>query len=394
MLSKFLVSRFIKNYKDTKDENVRIKYGFLGGTIGIIANSLLFAVKLSVGLVTHSIAITADAFNNLSDTASSIITIVGFKLANKPADEEHPFGHGRIEYLSALAVSFIIMLVGFQFVKESFDRIFNPAEINFSFVPFVLIVISVMIKLWLSRFNKFIANSIDSGALKASSFDALADVIISSITALSLLLSRWVSFPLDSYLGILVALFILYSGLSLTKETLNPLLGEAPDQALVENIKSGILSYEYISGVHDLVIHNYGPGRCMASIHAEVPCDISIVKIHEVIDKAEKELSNKLKIFLVIHMDPINTNSIEVNKARQELEKVLKNFPLVKSIHDFRVVGDGLYKNLVFDLVVEHTKGFKAEDEERLKKEIDKELKNIHPSYNSMITIDKDFTVL
>ncbi|MBL4936183.1 cation transporter [Clostridium sp. YIM B02515] len=394
MLSKFLVSRFIRNYKDTKEENVRIKYGFLAGTIGIIANFLLFAVKLSVGLVTHSIAITADAFNNLSDTASSIITIVGFKLANKPADEEHPFGHGRIEYLSALAVSFIIMLVGFQFVKESFDRIFNPAEINFSFVPFVLIVISVMIKFWLSRFNKFIANSIDSGALKASSFDALADVIISSVTALSLLLSKWISFPLDSYLGILVALFILYSGFSLTKETLNPLLGEAPDQTLVENIKSGILSYEYISGVHDLVIHNYGPGRCMASIHAEVPCDISIVKIHEVIDKAEKELSNKLKIFLVIHMDPINTNSIEVNKARHELEKVLKSFPLVKSIHDFRVVGDGLYKNLVFDLVVEHTKGFKSEDEERLKKEIDKELKSIHPSYNSMITIDKDFTVL
>lgn len=394
MISKFLVSRFIKNYKNIEDETVRIKYGFLAGMIGIIANAILFAVKLSVGLVTHSIAITADAFNNLSDTASSVITIVGFKLANKPADEEHPFGHGRIEYLSALAVSFMVMLVGFQFVKESFDRILHPSLINFSLIPFILIVISVMFKLWLSRFNKFIANSIDSGALKAASFDAFADVIISSVTALSLLLSKWISFPLDSYLGVLVALFILYSGFSLTKETLNPLLGEAPDKALVENIKAGILNYDYISGVHDLVIHNYGPGRCMASIHAEVPSNISIVKIHEIIDKAEKELSNKFKIFLVIHMDPINTNSYEVNKAREDLEKVLKSFPLVKSMHDFRVVGDGDYKNLVFDLVIEHIKSFKSEDEEDLKSEIDKELKNIHPNYNTLITIDRDFTVL
>lgn len=394
MLSQFLVSRFVKNYKDVKDERVRTSYGYLGGIVGIAANAALFAVKLSVGLITHSIAITADAFNNLSDTASSIITMLGFKMANKPADEEHPFGHGRLEYISALIVSFIVMLVGFQFVKESFDRILHPAEINFMLIPFILILVSIGIKIWLSKFNKFVAKSINSSALKASSFDAFADVIISSTTALSLFLSQWISFPLDSYLGVLVALFILYSGFSLIKDTLNPLLGEAPEPELVERIKSGVLGYNFIGGVHDLVIHNYGPGRCMASIHAEVPCDISIVTIHEIIDRAERELSKELNIFLVIHMDPINTDNKEVNKAKTELENLLKRFPIVKSMHDFRIVGNGEYKNLIFDLVIEHTKGFTQEEEERLKKDIEIALKSLHPLYNSVITVDRDFTVL
>jgi cation diffusion facilitator family transporter len=288
----------------------------------------------------------------------------------------------------------MVMLVGFQFVKESFDRILHPSEIHFMLVPFILILISTGIKVWLSKFNKYIAKSINSNALKASSFDAFADVIISSTTALSLFLSQWITFPLDSYLGVLVALFILYSGFSLIKDTLNPLLGEAPEPELVEKIKSGVLGYNFIDGVHDLVIHNYGPGRCMASIHAEVPCDISIVKIHEIIDKAERELSKALNIFLVIHMDPINTDNHEVNKAKTELEHLLKRFPMVKSMHDFRIVGNGEYKNLIFDLVIEHTKGFTQEDEERLKRDIDIALKTLHPLYNSVITVDRDFTVL
>ena len=394
MLSRFLVSRFIKDYKNTKDEKVRGSYGYLGGFVGIIVNAILFAVKLSVGLISGSIAVTADAFNNLSDAASSVITIVGFKLASKPADEEHPFGHGRVEYISALIVSFMVMLVGFQFIKASFDRIMHPTAVSFELIPFILILLSIGAKIWLSRFNKFIGKSINSSALEASSLDALGDVFTSSCVALSLLVSRWTSFPIDGYIGILVALFILYSGFSLTKDTLSPLLGETPDKELVENIKSGVLNYEHISGVHDLVIHNYGPGRCMASIHAEVPCDISIVKIHEVIDKAEKELSKNLNIFLVIHMDPINTDSKEVNKVKEELEEMLKKYPVIKSMHDFRMVGDGDYKNLIFDLVIEHTKGFNSENEEDLKNAINNELKAIHARYNALITIDKDFTVL
>lgn len=394
MLSQFLVSKFIKDYKNTKDEKVRGAYGYLGGIVGIIVNAVLFAIKLSVGLISGSIAVTADAFNNLSDAASSVITIVGFKLAMRPADEEHPFGHGRIEYISALIVSFMVMLVGFQFIKASFDRIVNPTAVTFELIPFALILISILGKVWLSKFNKFIGKSIGSGALEASSLDALGDVFTSSCVALSLLVSKWTAFPIDGYIGILVALFILYSGFSLTKDTLSPLLGEAPDQELVENIKTGVLSYEHIDGVHDLVIHNYGPGRCMASIHAEIPCNISVVEIHEVIDKAERELSKKLKIYLVIHMDPINTDSKEINTAKEELEGIIEKIPIIKSLHDFRVVGDGHHKNLVFDIVIEHTKGFTAEDEERLKKEIDRELKKIHPGYNAVITIDREFTVL
>jgi cation diffusion facilitator family transporter len=394
MLSQFLVSKFIKDYKNTQNSKVREAYGYLGGTIGIIINAILFAIKLSVGLISGSIAVTADAFNNLSDAASSVITIVGFKLASRPADEEHPFGHGRLEYISALIVSFMVMMVGFQFIKASFERIMNPTPVKFEVIPFVLILISIGAKIWLSRFNKFVGKSIGSGALEASALDALGDVFASSCVALSLLISRWTTFPIDGYIGILVALFILYSGFSITKETLSPLLGEAPDPELVENIKNGVMGYENINGVHDLVIHNYGPGRCMASIHAEIPCDISVVTIHEIIDKAEKELSKKLNIFLVIHMDPINTDSKEVNKAREVLESVLKKFPLVKSMHDFRVVGDGEYKNLIFDLVIEHTKGFKHDDEQRLVREIDVELKKVRPRYNAMITVDKDFTVL
>jgi cation diffusion facilitator family transporter len=394
MLSQFLVSHSIKDYNNTQNEKVRGAYGYLGGTVGILINALLFAIKLSVGLITGSIAVTADAFNNLSDAASSVITIAGFKLASRPADEEHPFGHGRLEYISALIVSFMVMMVGFQFIKSSFDRIMNPTAVRFDLIPFILILVSIGAKVWLSSFNKFIGKSINSGALEASSMDALGDVFTSSCVALSLLISRWTTFPIDGYIGILVALFILYSGFSLTKNTLNPLLGEAPDPELVESIKVGVMSYEHITGVHDLVIHNYGPGRCMASIHAEIPCNISVVTIHEIIDKAEKELSKKLNVYLVIHMDPINSDSKEVNKVREEIEALIKNFPLVKSMHDFRLVGDGEYKNLIFDVVIEHTKGFKHEDEERLKKEIDKELKKMHSRYNAMITVDKDFTVL
>lgn len=394
MFSHFLVNSFIKNSKNIKDEKVRNAYGYLGGIIGILINAILFAIKLSVGLISGSIAVTADAFNNLSDAASSVITIVGFKLASKPADEQHPFGHGRVEYISALIVSFMVMFVGFQFVKASFERIKSPTPVIFQLIPFILILVSIGAKVWLSRFNKFIGKTINSSALEASSLDALGDVFTSSCVGLSLLISRWTTFPVDGYIGILVALFILYSGFSLIRDTLSPLLGEAPDIELVENIKNGVLSYEYIGGVHDLVIHNYGPGRCMASIHAEVPCDISIVAIHEVIDTAEKELSKKLNLHLVIHTDPINTDSKEVNDARGELENIIRKFPIVKSMHDFRIVGNGERKNLVFDLVIEHTKGFKKEDEDSLKKNIDVELKKLHKEYIGLITIDKDFTVL
>lgn len=392
MFSKFLVNTFIKNNEDISNEKVRGKYIFLGGLVGIISNLLLFTIKLSVGLITSSIAIMADAFNNLSDASSSIITIVGFKLSDKPADAEHPFGHGRIEYISALIVSFMVMLVGFQFVKSSLERIFNPVDIKFEIIPFVLLLISIFVKVWLSSFNKFVGNKIDSSALKAASVDALGDVFTSSCVVISYLAAKFTSFPIDGYLGTLVALFILYSGFSLTKETLNPLLGEAPDPELVQKIQDMVLSYDNITGVHDLIIHNYGPCRCMASIHAEVPCDISIMEIHEIIDKAEREISEKLKIYLVIHMDPIAIEDEEVKKDFNMVCDIIEKDERIKSIHDFRVVGQGEVKNLLFDIVIDSEKMFKTiTKHETLINEINKAVKEIHPKYNCIITVDNDY---
>ncbi|WP_032122290.1 cation diffusion facilitator family transporter [Clostridium amazonitimonense] len=394
MLSNFLVKTFVKNYKNTDNEKVRTSYGFLGGIVGIIINSLLFIIKLSVGIIAGSIAVTADAFNNLSDAASSIITILGFKLSSMPADEEHPFGHGRIEYISGLIVAFMVMLVGFQFIKSSFQRIINPEPVKFQTLPFVLLLISISFKVWLSKFNSFVGKSINSSALKAASIDALGDVVTSSTVVLSLLLSRFITFPIDGYIGILVALMILYSGYSLVKDTLSPLLGEAPDEELVRNIKDSVLSYDSITGVHDLIIHNYGPGRCMASIHAEVPSNASIVYIHEIIDKAEKEISKNLNIHLVIHTDPICVDDKEILKTQQELENILNKIEIVKSMHDFRVVGEGQHKNLIFDVVVDSSKRGKEISDEELKNIISVRVKELSPYYECVITIDNDFNVI
>ncbi|MBU5591428.1 cation diffusion facilitator family transporter [Clostridium sp. MSJ-4] len=394
MLSNFLVKTFVKNYKNTDNEKVRTSYGFLGGIVGIIINSLLFIIKLSVGIIAGSIAVTADAFNNLSDAASSIITILGFKLSSMPADEEHPFGHGRIEYISGLIVAFMVMLVGFQFIKSSFQRIINPEPVKFQTLPFVLLLISISFKVWLSKFNSFVGKSINSSALKAASIDALGDVVTSSTVVLSLLLSRFITFPIDGYIGILVALMILYSGYSLVKDTLSPLLGEAPDEELVRNIKDSVLSYDSITGVHDLIIHNYGPGRCMASIHAEVPSNASIVYIHEIIDKAEKEISKNLNIHLVIHTDPICVKDKEILKTQQELENILNEIEIVKSMHDFRVVGEGQHKNLIFDVVVDSSKRGKEISDEELKNIISVRVKELSPYYECVITIDNDFNVI
>ena len=391
MISKYLVNTFVKNNNDIKNKKVRGAYGLLGGIVGIIVNLILFIIKLSVGILVSSIAVMADAFNNLSDAASSVITIIGFKMADKPADAEHPFGHGRMEYISALIVAFMVMLVGVQFVKSSVERILNPIGINFELIPFILLLISISLKFWLSKFNKYVGEKIDSSALKAASVDALGDVFTSSCVAISFLASRFTSFPIDGYFGVLVALFIIYSGFTLVKETINPLIGEAPDPELVKQIKKMVLNYDNVTGVHDLIIHNYGPGRCMASIHAEIPSDISVMKIHEIIDDAERTISNELNIYLVIHMDPICVTDTEIKSTFDEVNKIIKYNPLIKSMHDFRVVGEGEKKNLIFDIVVNSSNLKKIMSEEDLKNDIINSVKHIHPEYNCIITIDHDF---
>ncbi len=386
-----IVNKFVKDNSNVKDDTVRNSYGVLGGIIGIVVNIILFIIKLSVGVIVSSIAIMADAFNNLSDAASSLITILGFKLSNKPADREHPFGHGRIEYLSALIVAFMVMLVGLQFIKSSFERIVNPSPVAFELVSFILLIVSIFFKIWLSKFNKFIGEKINSSALKAASTDALGDVFTTTCVAISFLASKFTSFPIDGYIGMFVALFIVYAGFNLVKDTINPLLGEAPDPELVESIERMVLSYDNILGSHDLIVHNYGPGKCMASIHAEIPGNINVVDIHEVIDKAEREISKALKIYLVIHIDPICIIEGEVKEAYNEILSIIEKYDYIESIHDFRVVGEGDIKNLIFDVVIEPSKKLSITDTELINI-ISEGVKKYHPSYNCVITIDKHYT--
>ena len=388
MFSNFLIKRFVKDYDNVSDVKVRGAYANLAGIVGIITNLMLFIIKLFVGLFSNSVSILADAFNNLSDAASSIITIVGFKMANKPADAEHPFGHGRIEYITAMIVSFMVMLVGLQFVKTSFQKIINPTPVTFELLPFILLLISIGFKFWLSKFNKSIGNKINSSTLKATATDAMGDVFTSTTVVISFLISKFTTLPIDGYIGIIVALAIVYSGFSLIKETLSPLLGEPPDPVLVSNITDMVMSYENITGIHDLIVHNYGPGRIMASIHAEIPSNIDIMEIHHIIDTAEREISKKLNIYLVIHMDPICVDTDEIVEARNMVKDVLKKYEEVKSFHDFRVVGDHDNKNLIFDIEVCPKCLANESSSSQLLSNIEKDIKKKSPEYRCVITVD------
>lgn len=391
MVSRFLIRKFIKNYQDIEDKDTRNSYIYLGGIVGIACNLILTIIKVSVGFISGSVSILADGFNNLSDMTSSLITMIGMKLANRPADKEHPFGHGRIEYLSALVVSFMVMFVGVQFVKTSFERIIHPIPVVFEIIPFILLIISLLIKFWLSRFNKFVGEKINSSALKAASVDALGDVFTSSCVIISFLASKFTAFPIDGYMGLLVSLFILYAGFSLVKDTISPLLGESPDEELVKNIKKRVLSYENIIGVHDLIIHNYGVGRCMASIHAEIPSNIDLITIHEIIDKAEREISEELNIYLVIHMDPMCIHDEKVNEVKSKVEKILFKYKSIKSMHDFRLTEGNDMVNIIFDVEVDAHDINTKEKENKLRSDIQKDIKNLDSLYNCVITIDKYF---
>ncbi|MBN9645660.1 cation transporter [Terrisporobacter glycolicus] len=391
MISDYLTKKFIINHENTEDEKTRNAYVYMGSIVGIICNLVLSIVKISVGFLSGSVSITADGFNNLSDMASSVITMVGIKLANRPADKEHPFGHGRMEYLSALVVAFMVMLVGVQFIKTSVDRIMNPVPITFEMIPFILLLLSLIVKFWLSRFNKYVGEKINSSALKAASVDALGDVFTSSCVLISFLVAKFTTLPIDGYVGLVVSVAILYAGYSLVKETISPLLGEAPDEELVKGIKQGVLSYDNIIGVHDLIIHNYGVGKCMASIHAEIPSNIDLITIHEIIDSAEREISQKLNIYLVIHMDPMCIHDDKINAVKGKVQNILLKFDDVKSMHDFRITEGENKINLIFDVEVDAHNINTKDKEEELRNDLIEEIKKMDPLYNCVITIDKYF---
>lgn len=377
--------------KGCHSERLRRKYGMIGGIAGIVINFLIFLLEIIVGAFTNSVAITADAFHNLTDVASSIITIVSFVLAGKPADKQHPFGHGRMEYLSPLIVSFVIIIIGYEFVRSSIGRIMHPAAVHFSIVSLVLVLVAIPFKIFLSAFNHRLGKVIGSTALKALSFDALSDVFVLCVASLSLVLSPVTQYPIDGWLGIVVALFIMYSGFAIARNAFDQLIGMPPDQKTVDEITNSLLRFKNITGVHDIVIHNYGPGKLMASAHAEVPAEVPVMELHETVDEAEKYISAKYGIFMVVHMDPLNSNDEHVKAARAALAEAMEPIKSIRSIHDFRLVGQGEKKNLIFDVVVDSNAVRTAADEDRLRAEINRSLHVKHPHYEAVVSIDKSF---
>lgn len=392
-MTSLLIKLFVKNSKNIKDNTVRASYGNLGGIVGIICNLILSVFKIVAGYLTGSISITADGLNNLSDMGSSVVTIVGFKLSNKPADSDHPFGHGRIEYMSAFIVAILILLVGFELLKSSSTALINgDAAPTYSLISIIILVVSVVIKFWMFLFNRKIGKKIDSESLTATAQDSLNDAVATVAILVATGVSHFFTLPfsLDAVMGIGVAVFILVSGITAAKETINIILGTPPEKQLIEDIKSTILSYKQFVGIHDLIIHNYGPGRQFASVHVEVPQDIDIVKCHEQIDLCEKVVNEKLDIQLVIHMDPIDINNEAVNRAKDEMSHAIKIIDENLTLHDFRMTPEcDTRTNLIFDVVVPSSC---KSDETALNQKIAEIARLINPTYCCVITFDRDFT--
>ena len=386
-MTEFLIRHCIKDYQNTADRTVRDRYGNLGCVVGILCNIFLFCMKLAIGLVSGSVAILADAFNNLSDMGSSLVVLFGFKLSRKPADPEHPFGHGRMEYMSGFIVSVIIILVGFELLKSSVEKIFHPDKLYFSLPILLGLVLSVAVKLWMFFFNRTLGRRIDSSALRATAADSLSDCVATTAVIIATVISAVTSVNIDAWAGILVAGFILYNGIGTARDTMNPLLGTPPSRELVEEIKSMILAHGDFTGIHDLIVHNYGPGRIFASVHVEVPADIDIVRCHEEIDACEKEVGQTLNLQMLIHMDPIATNDAEVEAVRLHLLHGIREMDDRLSIHDFRMVKGEQRSNLIFDLVL--PPGYPRSREE-MNAAVDRIAKAINPTYFCVITYDID----
>ena len=388
-MTDFLVKHFIKEYEHTEKVSVRTAYGVLASIVGIFCNILLFIVKFIVGLTVHSVSVMADAFNNLSDAGSSLISFVGVKIASKPADEEHPFGHGRMEYISALVVSFLVLEVGFTFLKDSIHKIKSPEILNFQMFSILILILSIGVKLWLGLFNRKLGRKIDSKVMIAMFTDSIGDVLTTSATILSLLFFHFTKINIDGFIGIGVALVVMWAGIGIAKDTLEPLLGEAVDPENYKRIKNFVESYDGIIGSHDLIVHNYGPNRSMASIHAEVPNNADITESHEIIDRIERDAIENLGIFLVVHMDPIEIEDEHILNIQNTTVALIQEIDPACSIHDFRVV-DGKHQiNLIFDLVV--PRDYAKEKQNEVERLLCEKLKEQDTRYEFVITVEHNF---
>ncbi len=375
--------------KDTDDEaKNRRALGVLCSSVGILLNIILFGIKYFAGVISSSIAITADAFNNLSDAGSSFISLIGFKFAGMKPDTKHPFGHGRIEYLSGLGISIAIIVVAFELFTTSLDKIFHPQEMDSSFLAMGILVISICVKMYMFFYNRSIGKKINSAGMKATAMDCVTDSIATLVVLLSMVFTRFTGINIDGYCGILVSLFILYAGINSAKETLAPLLGTKPDEELVEKVYSLVMSYDKVHGIHDMVVHDYGPGRQLISLHAEVDGTENIYEIHDVIDTIEKDLFENLSVETTIHMDPIDIHNESTRNTRDEVSRLITKLHENATIHDFRMVPGTTHTNLIFDVVVPFE--LKMSDNE-IKEKVQEIVKERWDNYFVVLTIDRSY---
>lgn len=383
-----LVNLFVKNKENVSEPSVRSAYGTLCSIFGIFLNVLLFFGKLICGMISGSVAIIADSFNNLADAGSSVVTLFGFRLSEREPDPEHPFGHGRFEYISGLIVSFLIMLMGFELAKSSLDSIIHPEKVEYSPIALVILGVSVAVKLYMAFYNNSIGKRISSSAMKATAKDSLSDALSTSVILVIALVSPYLPFYIDGWAGMCVSLLIMWAGISAARDTITPLLGTNPDAEFVKDIENAVMSYPDVYGIHDLVVHDYGPGRLMISLHVEIPVSMDIGYAHDMIDNIEVALSQRFKCHTVIHMDPVDHSNPNTLELKERVSSIVKGLVSDGSIHDFRVVYGNTHTNLVFDILLPYTAEIKDTE---LCDMVKKRVKAYDPAINCVICVDKDY---
>lgn len=387
-MTNVLIKAFVKDYKNTKDIKVRQSYGRLGSLVGILLNLLLFVGKFTVGTLFGSVAIAADGVNNLSDAGSSVVSLISFRMAGKPADREHPYGHARVEYLAAMIVAILILVLGVELGKSSYGKIVSPEEILFSWLMVWVLLLSIAAKLWLFFFNRTLGKRIDSAVMRATAVDSMSDVMATAAVLVSTVVSPIIGYPLDGWMGMAVSGFILFSGVNIIRDAMNKLLGDAPTQELVDSIEHFVTEYQGIMGVHDLMVHSYGPGRCFASLHAEVAANVDILKSHDIIDNIERDILQQEGIHLVLHLDPIVADNPQVAEMRSRVTALLGEIDPGLTMHDFRAVLGESHNNLVFDVVVPY--GMKLSNTQ-LQDRIDTALGDCLPGCYAVVTFDRAY---
>ena len=385
---KLLAKIFIKDSQNTADSKVRVAYGYLCGAVGIALNILLFAGKIIAGTISGSVAVTADAFNNLSDAGSSIISLIGFRLASQKPDPHHPFGHGRFEYIASLIISIIIVLMGFELGKSSFEKIVAPQAVEYSAVTFAVLGASVLVKLYMFFYNNSVGKKIDSATMRATAMDSISDAVSTGAVLISAVIAMITNLALDGWMGLVVAAFIMVTGFKSAKETIDSLLGTPPSPEFVKQIEDMALQYDDIIGVHDMIVHNYGPGRTFVSLHAEVPSDGDIVAIHDTVDNAEREIAKELGCLVTIHMDPVDVHDEHTAQLRENVSEIIKQINPDITFHDFRVVSGPTHTNLIFDIVSPMDCGL---SDQELAYTIADKIHQCNESYFAVINVDKDF---